>query len=263
VLHGQSDLARGGRFALLKRAALRLGTRRTVFVSRRLADELRGVLGIAEDRVAVIANGIDLRRFEHMATRPLRDELGLSRDQILVGAVGNIRGPKSYATLLQAAARLCARSDRYHFAIAGEGSGELYTQLLDQRRTLQLEQRVSFLGLRSDIPGFLRSCDVYALSSITEGFSIACVEAMAAGVPVVATRSGGPEEILEHERTGLLVATRDPEALAAAIERVALDAALCDALTRAARARVVERYTLEAMLSGYARLLHDVTGAKP
>jgi len=260
VLHGQSDLARGGRFAFLKRAALRLGTRRMVFVSRRLADELSRPLKIPRERTEVIANGIDLRRFDGTSTRPLRAELPLRDDQILVAAVGNIRGPKSYATLLQAAARLCEHSQRYHVAIAGEGSGELYEQLLELRRTLQLETRVTFLGLRADVPEILRSCDVYVLSSTTEGFSIACIEAMAAGVPVVSTRSGGPQEILEHERTGLLVPVSDAEALAGAIERVTADPALRAGLTRAARARVAECYTLDAMLSGYARLLREVTG---
>ena len=121
-------------------------------------------------------------------------------------------------------------------------------------RKLNLDQQVSFLGLRSDVAELLRSFDVYALSSTTEGFSIACIEAMAGGTPVVATRSGGPEDILEHEQSGLLVPTRDPAALADAIERVAMQPAFASTLVANAKERVSARYTLRAMIESYEKL---------
>ena len=254
VLHGQSDVPTTGRFALAKRFVVRAGSKRLVLVSDKLRRDLRPLLGGLADDATVIPNGVDVERFSGAGRAPLRTDLGLPADAILVGAVGNIRPAKAYDVLLEAARLLCDRSPRYRFAIAGEGSGTLFSDLQELRRKLKLDQQVSFLGLRSDVAELLRSFDVYALSSTTEGFSIACIEAMAGGTPVVATRSGGPEDILEHERSGLLVPTRDPTALADAIERVAMQPALAGTLVANAKERVSARYTLRAMIESYEKL---------
>jgi glycosyltransferase involved in cell wall biosynthesis len=258
VLHGQSDIARSGRFAGMKRLLVRIGTRRLVFVSDRLKMDLAPALHLPESRCIVIPNGVDMEHFSNRRKASLREELRLREGDILVGAVGNIRGPKSYDVLLEAARILRERSPHYRFAIAGEGSGPLYDSLLALRRQLGVENEVVFLGLRSDVASILRSLDVYVLSSTTEGFSIACVEAMAAGTPVVSTRSGGPEEIIEDGQSGLLVPTQDPRALADAIERIAADPLLSSHLSTQARERVRGRYTLTAMLTAYEGLFQEV-----
>ena len=121
-----------------------------------------------------------------------------------------------------------------------------------------LDEALSFLGLRADVADLMPDFDVYALSSTTEGFSIACIEAMACGVPVVATRSGGPEEIIEQGRSGLLVPVNDPASLADAIERIAMDPALAEQLAEHGLARVHTRFTLSAMLASYATLFEQV-----
>jgi glycosyltransferase involved in cell wall biosynthesis len=107
----------------------------------------------------------------------------------------------------------------------------------------------------------LRNLDVFALSSRTEGFSIACIEAMACGVPVVATRSGGPEQILD-EHTGILVPVEDPGALAAGIERVALSGPLGRSLAQAGLQRVRQHFSLHTMLSRYETLFSQAARAK-
>jgi glycosyltransferase involved in cell wall biosynthesis len=262
VLHGQSDIAGTGRFARLKRFLVRFGTQRLVFVSERLKEELRSSLRLPDRQCAVIPNGVDIERFSRAPGRQVRRELGLRDDEILVGAVGNIRGPKSYDVFLKAAQLLRQRSSRYRFVVAGEGSGPLYESLLALRHQLELDDVVTFLGLRSDVASLLGSLDVYALSSTTEGFSIACIEAMAAGTPVVSTRSGGPEEIIGDESCGLLVPTRDPLALANAIETIATSPTLSRQLATQALERVRERYTLSAMLKAYERLFQDVASLR-
>jgi len=170
-----------------------------------------------------------------------------------VGSIGNIRKPKAYEVLLKAARAALDREPRLHFVIAGEGSGRLQEELVTLRRELGLEEKVSFLGWTPDVATVLRNLDVFALSSRTEGFSIACIEAMACGVPVVATRSGGPQQILD-EHCGVLVPTDDPAALAAGICRVALEPELAAALSRAALARVRERFSLGTMIGSYERI---------
>lgn len=257
VLHGHSDVPDAERLSSLKCVILRRGSRRVVFVSERLEGHLRARLGLTAAQCAVIPNGVDTELFRPARDRALRIELGLSEDTALIGAIGNIRKPKAYDVLLRAARTLVDRSQRFHLVIAGDCDNALGRELDRLKRELHIEDRVTFLGLKPDVPRILNNLDVFALSSHTEGFSIACIEAMACGIPVVATRSGGPEQILEGE-AGLLVPTGDPESLAIAIERVVSSQNLAATLTARAMQRVHEHYSLKSMLSRYETLLENV-----
>lgn len=257
VLHGQSDVPDAERFSSLKAAIIRRASRKIVFVSGRLQDQLRPRLRLAAAQCAVIPNGIDIKVFQPERDRSIRAELGVSDDTTLIGAIGNIRKPKAYDVLLRAMRALLDHSQRFHLVIAGDCANPLGGQLKQLKRDLGIETHVTFLGLRPDVSRILNNLDVFVLSSHTEGFSIACIEAMACGVPVVATRSGGPEQILEDE-AGLLVPTSDPEALAVAIERVISSKDLATALTARATKRVHEQYSLTTMLSRYEALLERV-----
>jgi len=257
VLHGHTDVAGAGRLSSLKATVLRRGSRKVVFVSERLKEHLKPQLRLADSQCAVIPNGVDTEAFRPHRDRSLRVELGLSDDIALIGAIGNVREPKAYDVLLRAAHALVNRSQRFHLVIAGDRANDLGRQLEQLSRDLGIEKHVTFLGLRPDVARILNNLDVFVLSSHTEGFSIACIEAMACGAPVVATRSGGPEEILEGE-AGLLVPTGDPAALALAVERVIGSKDLATALTAKAMQRVHERYSLTTMLSRYEALLERV-----
>lgn len=258
VLHGHTDVPNTERFASVKAAIVRRGCRKVTFVSERLQEHLRPRLGLASGQCTVIPNGVDTRTFRPDRNNSLRAELGLADDTVLIGAIGNVRKPKAYDVLLRAAHALVQRSLRHHLVIAGERANTLGTQLEQLVRELGIERHVTFLGLRPDVSRVLNSLDVFVLSSQTEGFSIACIEAMACGVPIVATRSGGPEQILEGE-AGLLVPTGDPEAMAAAIERVISSKHLAASLTARALTRVHEQYSLTTMLARYQMLLERVT----
>ena len=219
VLHGQSDVPDAERFSSLKAAIVRRASRKVIFVSERLQEQLRPRLRLTAAQCAVIPNGVDTKVFRPGRDRSIRAELGLSDDTVLIGAIGNVRKPKAYDVLLRAARALIDRSHRFHLVIAGDCANDLGRQLEQLKRDLGIDRHVTFLGLRPDVSRVLNNLDVFVLSSHTEGFSIACIEAMACGIPVVATRSGGPEQILEGE-AGLLVPTGDPESLALAIERI-------------------------------------------
>lgn len=261
VLHGQSDVNPNARLAGVKAAIVRHGSSRIVFVSRNLQEDLATNLRAPSEKCEVVPNGVDLSIFEPGRDQSVREQLGLAPNALLVGSIGNVRKPKAYDVLLRAARLAVDREPRLHFAIAGEGSGRLQEQLLALRRELGLEQKVSFLGLRPDVATVLRNLDVFALSSRTEGFSIACIEAMACGVPVVATRSGGPQQILD-ESCGILVPTDDPGALAAAICRLALEPDLASALSRAALTRVREHFSLNTMIGSYERIIASLRGSR-
>lgn len=257
VLHGQTDVSPSGRLAALKSAVVRNGSHKVVFVSGRLERDLQPQLRLPPSQCVVIPNGVDTEIFRPCRDRSLRAELGLLQETILVGAIGNVRPPKAYDVLLKAAHVLLSRSRRFHFVIAGECSSSLGAQLAQLSSSLGIRQCVTFLGHRLDVAAILNSLDVFVLSSTTEGFSIACIEAMACGVPVVATRSGGPEEILEGG-AGVLVPTGDPGALADAVEQVVSSKDLATALTTTAMQRVHQEFSLSKMISRYEDLLTAV-----
>jgi len=257
VLHGQSDVNPRARFAAAKAAIVRRGTSRVVFVSGNLRDELAPALGLDPRHCEVVVNGVDLDVFSPGRHSSIRDELRLPAGTALVGAVGNIRVPKAYDVLLRAAGRVLESGAAVHFAIAGDCSGALADKLLALRAELGIDRHVTFLGLRSDVANVLRNFDVFALSSRTEGFSIACIEAMACGVPVVSTRSGGPQQILDGG-CGELVPVDDPAQLADAIRRLLESPAKRGAMIDAALERVRERYSLSAMIDNYESLLDSL-----
>jgi glycosyltransferase involved in cell wall biosynthesis len=262
VLHGQSDVNPDSRFAAAKAAIVRLGSAGVVFVSENLRDDLAPKLGLDRRRCVVVTNGVDLEAFSPGSSSSLRQELRLPEGTLIVGSIGNIRVPKAYDVLLRAAAQVLAGTRDVHFAIAGDCSGRLAEKLLALRAELGLDRQVTFLGLRADVANLLRNFDVFALSSRTEGFSIACIEAMACGVPVVSTRSGGPQQILEGG-CGELVAVDEPAELAAAILRLLSSPDRRVAMAKAALDRVHERYSLATMLSRYEALLDSLIAPDP
>jgi len=258
VLHGQSDVAHSDRWAAVRSGIVRKGSRKVIFVSEHLKDHLRPRLRLIESHCAVIPNGVDAEVFYPCRDRSLRSELALADDAVLVGAIGNIRSPKAYDVLLRAARILLDRSQRFHFIIAGDCSNDLGRELVELSRNLGIEQRLSFLGLRADVARILRNLDAFVLSSHTEGFSIVCIEAMACGIPVISTRSGGPEEILEGG-AGILVPTDDPEAIAQAVDQVTSSKSMAEALAAKALIRVHQRYSLGRMICQYEALLESLT----
>ena len=192
-----------------------------------------------------------------MTAGDIRREHGIPDEGILVGALGNVRAAKDFRTLLRAAAEL-AEDRRLHFAVVGERTEPLYGELLQLRDQLGLSDRVSFWGFRSDVPDVMAAFDVLAISSSSEGFSLAAIQAMAAGTPVVATRSGGPEQIITDEKDGLLVPAGSPVDLAQAVRRLAKEPALGIRLADAARQTATERYSLSAMIESYQGLYLDL-----
>lgn len=256
VFHGQTDVSATGRFNGIKAGIVRRGSRRLVFVSKHLRDDLAVTLR-SSSRSVVIPNGIDTEIFSPGRDISIRSELDLPARTRLIGAIGNIRAPKAYDILLNAIRILGTRVDRIHLVVAGDADGKLGQQLMRLRDELGLERHVSFLGHRADVVRILRNLDVFVLSSTTEGFSLACIEAMACGVPVVATESGGPQEILEGG-AGVLVPPRDPAALAAAIERVLCSPGRAEGMIANASERVKNRYSVTGMLARYEELLMGV-----
>ena len=254
TIHGHADLPISDRLALLRYGVLRLGASHVVAVSEALRQAFVGRAHFPAIRTSVIYNGIDLDCFVPGNTPAFRRELGIGPDEFVFGALGNVRAPKAYDVLLRAAALLATETASCRVVIVGDTSGSVFPELQRLHTSLGLGDRVIFAGFRRDVPQVLRGFDALALSSRTEGFSLATVQAMATAIPVVATRSGGPEEILEDGVTGLLVPTDDPAALAAAMRRVRDDASLRLRLSASGPPAVMARFDRRAMLEAYQRL---------
>jgi glycosyltransferase involved in cell wall biosynthesis len=156
--------------------------------------------------------------------------------------------------LLDAVSILKTLSPGCRFVVLGDLEFGRGTELLKDRDSRGLTNDVLFTGFRSDVDRALAAFDVYVLASRSEGFPLSLLEAMAAGLPIVATRCGGPEQILDDNVTGLLVENGSAEAIANSIALLRADAIERRRLGDAARAAVSERFTLEAEVRAYERV---------
>ncbi len=202
-------------------------------------------------RVSVIWNGIDPGLPPNGRERnAVRERLSLSSGDVAIGTVARLNPVKDLETLLRAFQTLHAADPRVHLVVIGDGSER--ERLTTEASRLGIADRVRWLGERNDVRELLSAFDIYANSSVSEGVSLTLLEAMGAGLPVVATRVGGTPEVVIEGDTGLLCPGRDPRALAAAIQRVLDDPELGRALGRAGRERVMQHFSLDRMVAGYA-----------
>jgi glycosyltransferase involved in cell wall biosynthesis len=189
---------------------------------------------VAADRIRRVPSGIDLSRFPRVEPMPAwREAMKVAPDELLFGNVAALAPHKDQATLLRAFARYVDGGGRGKLVILGEG--ELRGDLEALRDRLRLRDRVLLPGFVSDILPRVRSLDVFVMSSSLEGLGTSILDAMALERCIVATRTGGIPDAIVDERNGILVPPRDPEALAAALHRLAQDAQLRRSLAAAAR----------------------------
>jgi glycosyltransferase involved in cell wall biosynthesis len=200
---------------------------------------------IGPERFVTVWNGIGEERVAASERRgAVRAGLGLDDETLLFLSVGSLTLQKDHRGLIEAAAKV--RDPRVFIAIAGDGP--LQEELSERIRSAQCGDRVALLGRRLDVPDLLRAADAFVLGSRFEGLPITVLEAMAAGVPCVATSVGGVPEAIDDGRTGLLVPAGDPDALAGAIDRLAGDGELREQLAAAARSTYEGAFRAEQMV---------------
>jgi glycosyltransferase involved in cell wall biosynthesis len=199
--------------------------------------------GVRAPKVEMIANGIDIQRFSP------RPDPSVKRT---ITTVAHLRPGKGLDILIEAAALLRRSFPDVVFRVVGDGT--LRASLEAQCRALGLDPHVQFVGHASDVPSQLHRSSVFAFPSLMEAAPNAVFEAMAAGLPVVASDVGGIPELVEHERNGLLVPPGHASALAAALQRVLLDEALAHRLGSAARATIEAQFSFEHMVAAFERL---------
>jgi glycosyltransferase involved in cell wall biosynthesis len=257
TFHGQPDVTGEGTFRATKFRIIDRGAAKVIFVSESLRRFFASTSHLAGERSGVIVNGIDDGVFAPRRDTSMRQELGVGDSELLVGAVGNVRPAKSYEVLLKAAAILLRSTPAYRFVIVGEAEGALYRELLALRDQLGLRDKLAFIGFRDAVQRVMNNLDVCVSTSSSEGFSLSVVEAMACGVPVVATKSGGPEEIITHGQNGFLVEVGSPERVAWAVERLRREPDVRERFARQGREIVQARFTLKRMVDAYESLYHQ------
>jgi sugar transferase (PEP-CTERM/EpsH1 system associated) len=223
-----------------------------VTVSRDLERWLIEDVRLPARKVTAIANGVDLTRFGHLDRREARRSLGLPDGSLVLGTVGRLDPVKDQAALLRAFADLLPAHPEAWLILAGDGPCR--EELLGLAASLQIGERVRFLGDRSDVAVVLAAMDLFVLPSIAEGMSNTLLEAMASSLPVVATRVGGNLELIEEGTNGRLVPARNPGALTAAIASYLDDSHLRVLHGKASRARVEGAFSLERMSHAYMNL---------
>jgi glycosyltransferase involved in cell wall biosynthesis len=256
--HGMGSMHGTTRLDRLYRTAL-MGTHAAVSVCRAVQERFVSTGVIPANKARVVANGVvmDAIAPRHGAAKEgLMAQLGRPSGAVVLGTVGRLSPVKDHGNLLLAVRSLKDQGQPLELVVVGDG--ETRPALQAQAQSLGLSNCVHFLGMRQDVAQLLQAFDVFVLSSISEGYSLALVEAAAAALPIVATRVGGNADIVHDETdahsNGLLVPAQDHAALAVAIGRLAADASLRERMGQAGREWALTHGTVGAMGGAYQRL---------
>lgn len=210
-------------------------------------------------RVAVVRNGIDITPLPGPADRQrARQRLGIGNDVFVIASVARLDPVKDFPAMLEAYA--AARRSLPPSRLLLIGDGPERAALAERAARADLAGSVDFLGMRDDARALLCAADLYANSSISEGVSITILEAMTAGVPVVATSAGGTPEVLADGVAGVLVPVRSPARLAQAMIALANDPARRARLAIVGRRRVETSFAVQRMVAEYVQLYHRYLG---
>ena len=248
TVHGRNYYA--DRFR--RRAAYRLVARlaRMVAVSEDVRLFLAERVGISQRQITVIPNGVPLDQGpSDEKISALRESLGLHPHSQVVGSVGSLYPVKGHRYLIDGSPQVITRFPHVVFLIVGRGG--LREELEAQTRRLGVASHFRFLGHRDDVSDLLALSDVFVLPSLSEGMPLALLEAMAAGVPPIATRVGGVSEVVKDGLTGLLLPPRDGDALADRIMTLLGDRTLARQIGQSAREMVASRFSLAGMVQAY------------
>jgi sugar transferase (PEP-CTERM/EpsH1 system associated) len=253
------------KYNLLRRAIKPL-VHRYVSVSMDMADWLVNTVGVRPERVTQIYNGVDTDRFRPTGCAPaaIGTERFAPTGTFVVGTVGRLEAVKDQLTLVRAFIHLIETEPiaRARLRLVLIGDGPLRKEAALLLHEAQAEDISWLPGERGDIPEIMRSMDLFVLPSLAEGISNTILEAMASGLPVVATRVGGNPELVEEGRTGRLVPPSDPIAMAEAIRGYLINPREKNLHGRAGLATVQERFSMKAMVNGYLGVYDEVLREK-
>jgi len=219
--------------------------------------------GIPASRIDVVYNGVDTAIFGQKHERAeVRSELNIPADATVLGIVGRLSEEKGGVDILiRAVARLSKTNPNLRLLVVGDGPLRSSLEALAVRSAPS--GTFIFTGTRNDVAQLLSAMDLFVLPSLNEALPIVVLEAMAAGLPVIATRVGGVPEIVDHEKTGLLVQPGSEDALHSALDRLISDPDLRAQLAQAGRVRVAADFTIERMVKRIEALYEELLTKLP
>ncbi|HDO26248.1 MAG TPA: glycosyltransferase [Nitrospirae bacterium] len=221
--------------------------RKYIAVSGKIAGYLKDK-GLSEDKIELIYNGVEAGKFNKPLLLEkkvdLKKHLGVPLDSIVISCVANLRPVKGHIFLIKALSIL----KEMNFSVLIIGEGDLKDRLVERSAEKGLDDKVFFLGGRTDIPELLAITDIFVLPSLSEGMPVSVMEAMASGVPVVATDVGGVSELVIDGETGFLVPSQTPELLAEKISILMDDEELRKTMGRKGLERIKSQFAFETMV---------------
>lgn len=250
VISGVRVVEHDARWRMVVDRWTHLSTTRSVCVSQAVASAYAEV-GFPREKLCVIPNGVDSARFADAAPLDL-NTLQIPDGSTVALSVGRLHSQKGFDILLEAVPGLLAKFDNLHVLIAGEGPQR--RELAERIDSSPAAGRIRLLGRRDDVPELMRAADLFVHPARWEGMPNVILEAMAAGLPIVATDVEGVAELLGCEESGLIVPPEDSDALAAAISRLLSDPTLAARLGRTARERASTVFSWEKTVERYVEL---------
>jgi glycosyltransferase involved in cell wall biosynthesis len=238
------------------------GVNRLIAVSEEVKASITKTLpAIPQKKIIAICNSVDVQRYsKHSERTALRHELGLGEQQRVAAVVATFKEQKGHRFLLDALQEVVRQFPDLKVLFAGDG--ELRTALQAQSLELHLENNVLFLGNRDDIPNLLAASDYFILPSLWEGLPMALIEAMASGLPVIATRVSGTSQVMIHGETGLLVSPGDAKELERAMLDLLSNPDMAVKMGKAARSRVESHFSAQKQAQEhFALFTHELNPA--
>ncbi len=217
------------------------------------------IIGPIGDKVIVICNGVDTQKYRQMVDkRFVRAQLGLASDTRLIASVATLKEQKGHRYLIEALASIVPQHPDVHVLFIGDGPlrGELQLQV----RRLDLDDHIHFLGNRQDVPELLAASDLFILPSLWEGLSMALLEAMATGLPIIASGVSGTTQVMVPGVTGLLVPPGDASELTGAITQLLSDHERAQAMGFAAKRRVEAQFSASKQAQEHVALYRQLCG---
>jgi len=227
-------------------------------VSEAHRKKVTNIIGFPHEQIKAIVNGVDTERFfpNPEIKEEIRKKLGLKKGSFCIGTVGSLRPVKNQSLLVHACKPILPRFDQIEVLIVGEGP--LKSQLIQEVKTLGLSEKIHFAGGRPNIPEILNALDIFVLPSRSEGMPNAVLEAMACGVPAIATSVGGTAEIIEDGKNGILIASEDELHLTRALTELIQNHEKRHTIGIEGRGRVLSHFSLKKMVSEYQVLYESL-----
>ncbi|MEI8349032.1 MAG: glycosyltransferase [Candidatus Omnitrophota bacterium] len=233
---------------------------RVVCVSRDIYEIARKKEGLPLSKIEVIRNGIDISKFASIKTKDklLLAKLGIKEGSFVIGTVGRLSRIKNHTLLIDAFKNLSAKYSRAILLVVGDGPEAPRLKKIVQE--YGLTEKILFLGEQTDVSASLGLFDIFVLPSLSEGISLVLIEAMAAGLPIVATNVGGNSEVISDGENGFLVSSGDTAALSNAIARLLEDEGLRRRLSDANRHKATQEFNIQVMCKKYEELYTALAG---